>query len=118
MTEKRHILNGTKILNIALLVSFILTVMVPLTGIHLHKLSSTVFLLLCLVHAGIFRKKLGKRSLLMLAVVLVCFVTGIFGMILDSYPVVLKLHRGISIAAVFFLSIHIFVYHKKMCRPS
>ena len=117
MTEKRHTSKGTKILNLALLVSFILTIMVPLTGIHLHKLFSAVFLLLCLVHTGIFRKKLGKRSLLLLAMVFVCFVTGIFGMILDSYPVVLKLHRGISIAAVFFLAIHIFIYHKKMCRP-
>ena len=35
-----------KSLNILLLISFVLTVMVPVTGIHIHKLAATVFLLL------------------------------------------------------------------------
>ena len=35
-----------KILNAALLVSFILTVLVPLTGVHVHKLASVLFLML------------------------------------------------------------------------
>ena len=38
----------------------------------------------------------------------------LFGMILDQYPIVLILHRCISIALVFFLAIHIFVFHKKL----
>ena len=39
-----------KILNYGLFISFLLTIMVPLTGVHIHKLASTVFLLLSIVH--------------------------------------------------------------------
>ena len=39
-----------KILNIALLITFILTIMVPLTGVHIHKMASTFLLLLSIVH--------------------------------------------------------------------
>lgn len=103
-----------KILNIALLISFILTIMVPLTGIHIHKLASVIFLLLSIVHTVIYRKKLGAKKYLLFALVIISFVTGLFGMILDQYPIILILHRVISIAVVFFMAIHIFVYHKKL----
>ena len=39
--------------------------------------------------------------------------TGVFGMILEQIPFVLMLHLLISIVVVFFLAIHIFVFHKK-----
>lgn len=103
-----------KILNIALLISFIFTIMVPLTGIHMHKLASVIFLLLSIVHTIIYRKKLGVKRWLLLAAILISFLTGLFGMILDHIPTVLILHRAISIALVFFLAIHIFVFHKKL----
>ena len=35
-----------KVLNIALLISFVVTIMVPLTGVHIHKMASVIFLLL------------------------------------------------------------------------
>ena len=103
-----------KVLNIALLISFIVIVMVPLTGVHVHKLASVIFLLLSVVHTIVYRKKLGAKRWLLLATVLVSFATGLFGMILDHIPIVLILHRAISIALVFFLAIHIFVFHKKL----
>lgn len=103
-----------KVLNIALLISFILTIMVPLTGVHVHKMSSVIFLLLCIVHTIIYRKKLGAKRWLMLALILLSFVTGLFGMIFDQIPAILISHRAISIGVVFFLAIHIFVYHKKI----
>ena len=103
-----------KLLNIALLVSFILTVMVPLTGIHIHKLASVIFLLLSIAHTIVYRKKLGAKRWLLLGMVLVSFATGLFGMILDQFPIILTLHRVVSIAVVFFLAIHIFVFHKKL----
>lgn len=103
-----------KTLNIALLLSFLVTVMVPLTGIHIHKLASALFLLLSIVHTVVYRKKLGIKRFLLLSLVIISFATGLLGMILDQYPVVLSLHRAISIAVVFFLAIHIFVFHKKM----
>lgn len=103
-----------KILNLALLVSFILTVMVPLTGIHMHKLASVLFLLLCVIHTIVYRKKLGLKRWLLLAVIVISFATGLFGMIMDRFSFVLILHRCISIALVFFLAIHIFLFYKKL----
>ena len=103
-----------KILNFALLISFVVTILVPLTGIHIHKLASVIFLLLSIVHTITYRKKLGAKRWLLLDVILISFSSGLFGMILDQYPVVLILHRVISIALVFFLAIHIFVFHKKL----
>ena len=103
-----------KALNIALLVSFIVTIMAPLTGIHIHKLASVVFLLLSIIHTSSYRKKLGTKRWLLLGLIVISFATGLFGMILDQFPIILILHRCISIALVFFLAIHIFVFHKKL----
>lgn len=105
-----------KILNLALLVSFIVTIMVPLTGVHIHKLASVIFLLLSVVHTAVYRKKLGRKKDLLLMIVIVSFATGLFGMLFDQFPIVLTLHRAVSIAVVFFMAIHIFVFHKKLLR--
>ena len=103
-----------KVLNIALMVSFLVTIMVPLTGIQIHKLASVLFLLLSIVHTIVYRRKLGAKRWLLLGLIVISFATGLFGMILDQFPVILILHRCISIALVFFLAIHIFVFHKKL----
>ncbi len=55
-----------KFLNIALLISFLITIMVPLTGVHIHKLASVLFLLLSIVHTIVYRKKLGVKRWLLL----------------------------------------------------
>ena len=103
-----------KFLNIAVLISFAVTVMVPLTGIHIHKLASVIFLLLSVVHTITYRKKLGAKRWLLLGLILLSFFSGLIGMILDQFPIVLILHRAISIAVVFFLAIHIFIYRGKL----
>ena len=103
-----------RFLNIALLISFLVTIMVPLTGVHIHKLASVLFLMLSIVHTIVYRKKLGVKRWLLLGLIVISFATGLFGMILDQFPVILLLHRCISIALVFFLAIHIFVFHKKL----
>ncbi|MBQ3194633.1 MAG: heme transporter CcmB [Oscillospiraceae bacterium] len=103
-----------KKLNIALLLSFLVAIMVPLTGVHIHKLASVLFLLLSIVHTIVYRRKLGVKRLLLLALIVISFATGLFGMILDQHPIILILHRCVSIALVFFLAIHIFVFHKKL----
>ena len=105
-----------KILNLALLTSFIITIMVPLTGIHIHKLASVVFLLLGIIHTAAYRKKLGIKRYLLLALIVMSFATGLLGMIFDHYPMILILHRVVSIAVVFFLAIHIFVFHKRLAK--
>ncbi|MBO5130060.1 MAG: heme transporter CcmB [Oscillospiraceae bacterium] len=103
-----------KVLNIALLISFVVTIMVPLTGIHIHKLASLLFLLLSGIHTIACRKGLGAKRLALLGLIVLSFATGLFGMILDQFPVILIFHRCISIALVFFLAIHIFVFHKRL----
>lgn len=104
-----------KTLNIALLISFLVTIMVPLTGIHVHKLASVLFLLLSILHTIVYRRKLGMKRWLLLGLIVVAFLTGLFGMILDQFPIILILHRCSSIILVFFLAIHIFLFHKKLC---
>ena len=103
-----------RLLNLALLISFLVTIMVPLTGVHIHKLASVLFLLLSIVYTIVYRKKLGAKRWLLLALIVISFATGLFGMILDQFPIILILHRCLSIALVVFLAIHIFVFHKKL----
>ena len=98
-----------KTLNLLLLLSFIVTVLVPLTGIPVHKMASTLFLILTIAHTLVYRKTLGARKYLLLGVVFLAFLGGLFGMIFDQFPIILSLHKVISIASVFFLAIHIFV---------
>ena len=105
-----------KTLNLALLISFIITIMVPLTGIHIHKMASAIFLLLSLIHTIVYRQQLGVKRWFMLLLIVISFATGLLGMILDQFPLILMSHRAISIGVVFFLAIHIFVYRKKLCR--
>lgn len=105
-----------RLLNFALLISFAVTILVPLTGVHIHKMASVIFLLLCIIHTLVYRKRLGSKKYLLLALVLVSFLTGLFGMILDQYPILMILHRVISIAVVFFMAIHIFVFRKKLLK--
>ncbi|MEA5011224.1 MAG: heme transporter CcmB [Angelakisella sp.] len=93
--------------NNALLISFVITIMVPLTGIHIHKLASTLFLLLIIVHTIACRRKLGVKEYFLLTLIVISFATGLFGMILNQCPIILTLHRSISIDVVFFAAIHI-----------
>lgn len=105
-----------RMIHILLLVSFLVTILVPLTGIHIHKLASVLFLLLSLIHTVLYRKRLSEKRWLLLGLILASFLSGLLGMILEEYPAVLIGHRVISIAVVFFLAIHIFVFHKRLCR--
>lgn len=107
---------GRCVLNVALLVSFVVTIMVPITGIMVHKLASALFLLLCAVHTVVYREKLSKKRFGLLALVLVAFVSGMLGMILEETPMVLAFHEAISIGSVFFLAIHVFSFHRKLWK--
>lgn len=107
-----------KSLNILLLISFVLTVMVPVTGIHIHKLAATMFLLLSIIHIVTHRKKLNFKRWMLLVLMLFSFISGLSGMILEEYPVILLVHDMSSIGLVFFLAIHVFVFHKKMILHS
>lgn len=105
---------GKKILHILLLVSFVLTVLAPVTGIPVHKLASTAFLLLCIIHAIVCRKRLGTKAWGILGLVAAAFLSGLFGMIFDGIPLILALHKVISMGCVAVLAIHIFLFRKRM----
>lgn len=103
-----------KVFHYLLFISFLFTILVPFTGIAIHKLSSTLFLILSFIHFIIYSNKLNIRRILIMIMILICFITGILRMIFDSIPIILNIHKGLSILLVFFLAIHIYVYHKKM----
>lgn len=105
-----------KALNILLLISFAVTIMVPVTGIHVHKLAATAFLLLSIIHAVVYRRKLNGKRWLLLATILISFASGLIDMILDRFLFVLNVHCAISTILVFFLAIHVFVFHKNFFR--
>lgn len=103
-----------KVLNSLLLISFIVTNLVPLTGVMIHKMASVIFLLLCVVHTIVYRQKLGAKRFGLLALVFAAFFTGLFGMIFEEIPLIIQLHKVTSIVSVFFLAIHIFVFHRRL----
>lgn len=103
-----------KVLNYLLLISFIITNLVPITGIAVHKLASVVFLLLCVIHTVVYRRRMQWKRWVLLGTIAISFLSGLFGMILDEIPLVLALHKVVSIVCVFVLAIHIFVFHKRL----
>lgn len=103
-----------KVLNYLLAISFIVTILVPITGIQIHKLASTLFLLLVLIHVFLYRKKLDYKYVLVIVLTIVSFVLGILGLVLVEYPIVLVLHRIVSIVLIFLLAIHIYKFHRRL----
>lgn len=103
-----------RVLNYLLAISFIVTIMVPLTGIMIHKLASTLFLLFALIHIFLYRKKLNYKYVLIVVLTALSFVLGILGFVWVEYPIVLVLHRTISIVLVCLLAIHIYKFHRRL----
>ena len=96
-----------KTVNLLLALSFLATILVPLTGIMVHKMASAVFLLLCVVHMVIYRKKWG-----LLLMVILTFLSGVFGMVYEQIPAILLLHKLLSMACIVCLAIHLFVFQR------
>ena len=103
-----------RVLNYALAISFIITIMVPITGIIVHKLASILFLLLALIHVFLYRKRLDYKYYLIITLTILSFVLGILGLVLVKYPIVLILHRTVSIVLIILLTIHIYKFHKRL----
>lgn len=103
-----------RVLNYLLAISFVLTIMVPITGIIVHKLASTLFLVLALIHVFLYRKRLDYKYILVIVLTIVSFVLGILGLVMIEYPIVLTLHRTISIVLVCLLAIHIYRFHRRL----
>lgn len=98
-----------RVLNYLLAISFVLTIMVPMTGIRVHKLASTLFLVLALIHVFLYRKRLDYKYILIIGLTILSFVLGILGLVLVEYPIVLILHRTILIVLIILLAIHIYI---------
>lgn len=103
-----------RVLNYLLAISFIVTILAPITGIMVHKLASTLFLLLALIHVFLYRKKLDYKYILVVVLTIVSFILGILGLIMIEYPIVLVFHRTISIVLVGLLAIHIYRFHRRL----
>lgn len=103
-----------RVLNYLLAISFIVTILVPITGIKIHKLASTLFLLLAFIHVFLYRKRLDYKYILVVGLTVLSFVLGILGLVMIEYPIVLVLHRTISIVLVCLLAIHIYRFHRKL----
>ena len=103
-----------KVLNYLLAISIIITIMVPMTGIIVHKLASTLFLLLALIHVFLYRKRLDYKYMLIIVLTIVSFVLGILGLIMVEHPIILTLHRTISIVLIILLAIHIYKIHRRL----
>lgn len=103
-----------KALNYLLAISFIVTILVPITGIKIHKLASTLFLLLALIHVFLYRKKVDCKYILVIVLTIVSFVLGILGLVMIEYPMILALHGTVSIVLVGLLAIHIYRFHRRL----
>ncbi len=62
-----------KLINRLLLITFIITIMVPLTGIAIHKMASAIFLILCIIHTVLYRKSMNVKKYLALGSVFLTF---------------------------------------------
>mgnify|MGYP004435253905 CR=1 FL=1 len=103
-----------RVLNYLLAISFILTIMVPITGIIVHKLAATLFLMLALIHVFLYRNRLNYMYYLIITLTIVSFILGILGLIMIEYPIILVIHRVLSIGLVFILAIHIYKFHRRL----
>lgn len=103
-----------RVLNYLLAISIIITIMVPITGIIVHKLASTLFLLLFLIHVFLYRKRLDYKYILIITLTILSFVLGILGLIMVEHPIILTLHRTVSIVLIILLAIHLYKFHKRL----
>lgn len=50
----------------------------------------------------------------MIMLTIVSFVLGILGLVLVEYPIILTLHRTVSIVLIILLAIHLYKFHKRL----
>ena len=103
-----------RVLNYLLAISIIITIMVPITGIIVHKLAATLFLILALIHVFLYRKRLDLKYILIIVLTVLSFVLGILGLIMVEHPIILIFHRTISIVLIILLAIHIYKFHRRL----
>ena len=103
-----------RVLNYLLAISFVLTIMVPITGVKVHKLCSTLFLVLTMIHFFTYRNRLNYMYYPIITLTIVSFVLGILGLIMVEHPIILTFHRTVSIVLIILLAIHIYKFHRRL----
>ena len=102
-----------KVLNLLLLASFLLTVLVPLTGVLVHKTAAALFLLLCLVHTAVHRRRLAGRRAALLAAVALAFASGLSALLWET-PLLLMAHRALSAVCILGLAVHVVTFQRRL----
>lgn len=97
-------------INRLLLITFVVTMLAPITGLFIHKMASGLFLLLCLVHTILYRKKMFLRRIGVLLLTILSFLTGAFALIFHHITIFAALHVVLSVFLACFLAVHIFVF--------
>ena len=103
-----------RVLNYLLAISFVLAIMVSISGIIVHKLAATLFLVLALIHVFLYRKRLDYKYILIIVLTILSFVLGILGLIMVEHPIILTFHRTVSIVLIISLAIHIYKFHRRL----
>ena len=57
---------------------------------------------------------LDLKYILIIVLTIVSFVLGILGLVLVEYPIMLTLHRTVSIVLIILLAIHIYIFHRRL----
>lgn len=57
---------------------------------------------------------LDYKYILIIGLTIVSFVLGILGLVLVEYPIMLTLHRIVSIVLIILLAIHIYKFHRRL----
>ena len=79
-----------------------------------HKLASTLFLVLAFIHVLLYRKRLNLKYILIIVLTILSFALGILGLIMVEHPIILLLHRTVSIVLIILLAIHIYKFHRRL----
>lgn len=54
------------------------------------------------------------KYILIIVLTIVSFILGILGLIMVEYPMILILHRTVSIVLIILLAIHIYKFHRRL----
>ena len=62
----------------------------------------------------LYRKRLILKYILIIVLIILSFVLGILGLIMVEHPIILLLHRTVSIVLIILLAIHIYKFHRRL----
>ena len=62
----------------------------------------------------LYRKRLNLKYILIIVLIILSFVLGILGLIMVEHPIILLLHRTVSIVLIILLAIHIYKFHRRL----